>query len=191
MKYHYFLPLLLLLVVSCSANDNSNTPLPETSIFAIYYAQGSGNSSYCDKAESYTDRCIAETELEMKLPVQYNCCFSSDCLKPSCVTFIGCGSGNSKDTGGCPIQEYCRVNPIWLCEETGGVASENDSEGFIPDNFCTCPNGEMYIENFGCADCDSFENEETRSYCKQERNETHFGNTYFKKYCDSEWPAIQ
>lgn len=145
----------------------------QTQINFITLAQQSGDYSYCDQAGNYKNRCIAETELEQTLKVDYNCWSPSACSQPQCLKGIECGSGGD-GSGGCPAQEYCTVNPVWLCENTGGksdVSIENAQSvmyggSVLRKDFCSCSVGEVFINAYGCAKCDSFKNEETRSYCQ-------------------------
>ncbi|UCD04424.1 MAG: hypothetical protein JSW73_02210 [Candidatus Woesearchaeota archaeon] len=142
-----------------------------------------GDYSYCDEAKDYRYRCIAEIELEKKLEVEYNCCSADNCNRPECFKYIACGSGSSS-LAGCPIEEYCAVDQIWLCEATGGVSNVSTNESqylyseHVPRGFCNCSDSRQFIQNYGCADCDSFEHEETREYCRK----SNWG--YFRKYCD-------
>lgn len=161
-----FILLLLLFVFGCA----------RAPIDMIKYAQQTGDYSYCAKADNYKLRCIAETEFEHNLIVEYDCCTS--CEQPECFKYIDCGRGGLQE--GCPMQEFCAVNESWLCEQTGGVVTTNVLTHYFNPRFCNCSEG-VYISNYGCADCDSFEHEETKEYCFNVEENPDLA--YFRKYC--------
>lgn len=184
---------ILILIVFCS-----------TVAIAIYFlfnhtgddlgsvtkANLSGDFSLCEKLDTYRYMCIATTELHKTLPVSYNCSNPDSCDSPQCFSYIDCGFSNTGTTGnqtaGCPIQSFCTVDQVWICEETGGVVQSKIKETKLEfirlwggNNFCSCPSDKVFIDGYGCASCDSFEHDETRQFC--ENAKTWNSHPYFTK----------
>ena len=177
MKAVPIIALLVLILFVSGCTQSIAIPSGEKT---IRYAQESGDYSFCDRAESYQMRCIAETELEQKLQVDYDCCSPLNCNEPQCVKYRTCGSGGS-DGGGCPVTEECTVSNVWLCESTGGKSDPILERGpsRARQGFCECPNGKVFLDGYGCADCTSFEQPKTREYCQKQVS-------YFHKVCPDE-----
>lgn len=173
-----FLLFIANTMISCT---RSTTHTIANDIDKIELAQSRIDYSICEDAGTYRFRCIAETELEERFNNKYVCC-SDHCPDTVCIEEVRCGPDTS-GLGGCPPVTICMVNPTWLCTHTGGEANITnipgvDPEDIWPPSTCICPEGMTFIDNFGCADCESFTHLETREYCKGDQ-------AYYQPVCDS------
>ena len=144
----------------------------------IESAQLTGDYSLCKNVGDMKAYCIAQTELQQGVLLNYKCTTESGCGAPECYLYMDCGSGGGS-SGGCPAQDYCVVDQTWICEQTGGtvdipsresVSNAAYYEGWVDvakkAGRCSCPANTTFIKSYGCTDCNSFTHVETQEYCK-------------------------
>ena len=162
--------VILILIIGGFTFSIINSPISVISI-----VQRTGIYSFCEMGQSYKFRCIAETEFQETLKVDYECNSVDVCSSPQCFSYVDCGRGGGKDFG-CPIEAFCTVDQTWLCVETGGVVTDFSDSGkrHGGNNVCLCPKDSNFINGYGCAACGEFDHEETRDYCNNPINGGYF-----------------